>query len=124
GEVREKDGKVLSSRDGQRNPPPTATTVRMPPLDDYATVVGEQEIDELHALASRLAGKRLKMVNSTAVGGGVAEILNRLVPLLKELDLPTRWDVITGGERFFTVTKAFHNALHGAPFDGPPEWFH
>ncbi|HJY85954.1 MAG TPA: glycosyltransferase [Candidatus Acidoferrales bacterium] len=106
------------------NTTPTATTVRMPPLDDYATVVGEQEIDELHALASRLAGKRLKMVNSTAVGGGVAEILNRLVPLLKELDLPTRWDVITGGERFFTVTKAFHNALHGAPFDGPPEWFH
>lgn len=102
---------------------PTATTVRMPPLDDYAAVVGQPEIDELRALASRLAGKRLKMVNSTAVGGGVAEILNRLVPLLKELDLPTRWDVITGGERFFAVTKAFHNALHGAPYDGPPEWF-
>ena len=53
------------------------------------------------------------MVNSTAVGGGVAEMLNRLVPLLSELEVPTHWDVITGGNDFFEVTKAFHNALHG-----------
>lgn len=53
------------------------------------------------------------MVNSTAVGGGVAEMLNRLVPLLDELEVKTAWEVITGGNDFFEVTKAFHNALHG-----------
>ena len=59
----------------------------------------------------------MKMVNSTAVGGGVAEMLNRLVPLLNELEVSTHWDVITGGNDFFEVTKAFHNALHGGEYD-------
>jgi trehalose synthase len=63
------------------------------------------------------------MVNSTAVGGGVAEILARLVPILQELELAVRWDVITGGNDFFGITKAFHNALHGGPYSLPPESF-
>jgi len=50
------------------------------------------------------------------VGGGVAEILNRLVPLLSEVEVATRWDVITGGNDFFEVTKGFHNALHGGDY--------
>jgi trehalose synthase len=53
------------------------------------------------------------MVNSTSVGGGVAEILNRMVPMLSELGLKTKWEVIRGGTDFFSVTKKFHNALHG-----------
>jgi trehalose synthase len=53
------------------------------------------------------------MVNSAAVGGGVAEILSRLVPLLNELGISTQWEVIKGGEDFFEVTKKIHNALHG-----------
>src|SRR5438034_7233062 len=56
------------------------------------------------------------MINSTAVGGGVAEILNRLVPLAEELDLGIRWEVMQGAEEFFDVTKSFHNALHGEPY--------
>jgi len=56
------------------------------------------------------------MVNSTAMGGGVAEMLNRLIPLLNELEVTTHWDVITGGNDFFEVTKAFHNALHGGEY--------
>ncbi|MFQ5776430.1 MAG: glycosyltransferase [Terriglobia bacterium] len=92
-------------------------------LKDYGSVVGEAEIAELRALAGRLRGKSVKMVNSTAVGGGVAEILNRMVPLLLELEIPTRWDVVTGGNDFFEVTKAFHNALHGAPYEPRPENF-
>lgn len=91
-------------------------------LEDYASVIGPGEVTEIRHLAHALAGKRLKMVNSTAVGGGVAEILNRLVPLLNDVGLATRWEVITGGEEFFAVTKAFHNALHGAPYQGRPEW--
>ncbi len=92
-------------------------------LDDYVPIQGAGEIHEIRELARRLKGARVKMVNSTAVGGGVAEILNRLVPLANDAGVPTRWDVITGNEDFFTVTKAFHNALHGAAFDARPEWF-
>lgn len=86
-------------------------------LEDYVPIVGAAEAEEMRALARPLAGRPVKMVNSTAVGGGVAEILNRLVPLLQDLGLPTRWDVITGGEDFFEVTKGFHNALHAAPYE-------
>src|ERR1700688_4878534 len=85
-------------------------------LDDYRTIVGMAELDELRFLARGLKGKTLKMVNSTAVGGGVAEMLNRLVPMLAELEVTTHWDVITGGNDFFEVTKAFHNALHGTEY--------
>jgi trehalose synthase len=86
------------------------------PLSEYASVIGEGEIEELRTLAKPLAGRSVEMVNSTAVGGGVAEILNRLVPLAEELNLNIRWEVMTGGEDFFEVTKAFHNALHGEPY--------
>jgi trehalose synthase len=88
-----------------------------PHLDDYRDIVGVADVDELRWLGQRLKGKTLKMVNSTAVGGGVAEMLNRLVPLLGELEVQTRWDVITGGNDFFEVTKAFHNALHGSEYE-------
>jgi trehalose synthase len=71
----------------------------------------------LRFLARDVKGKSIKMVNSTAVGGGVAEMLNRMVPLLTELDVQTHWDVITGGNDFFEVTKAFHNALHGGSYN-------
>ncbi|HEV2396801.1 MAG TPA: glycosyltransferase [Candidatus Sulfotelmatobacter sp.] len=88
-----------------------------PHLDDYASIIGRGQIDTLRFLAKDLKGKTIKMVNSTAVGGGVAEMLNRLVPLLGELEVPTHWDVITGGNDFFEVTKAFHNALHGTQYE-------
>jgi trehalose synthase len=92
-------------------------------LDDYAPIVGVPEIEELRTLARHLEGRTVQMVNSTAVGGGVAEILNRLIPMLLELKLAARWDVITGGNDFFEVTKTFHNALHGGPYEERPENF-
>jgi len=92
-------------------------------LDDYRAVLGDPEVAELRAQAAPLQGRTVQMVNSTAVGGGVAEILTRLVPILQELGLAIRWDVITGGNDFFEITKAFHNALHGGPYDMPPESF-
>lgn len=92
-------------------------------LEDYIALLGMGEVNELRALASRLGGRSVKMVNSTSVGGGVAEILHRMVPLLQEFNVPTRWDVITGGNDFFEVTKAFHNALHGASYEAGPESF-
>jgi trehalose synthase len=87
-----------------------------PQLDDYKPIVGEPYVDELRFLARDLKGKTVKMVNSTAVGGGVAEMLNQMVPLLNEVEVRTHWDVITGGNDFFEVTKAFHNALQGSDF--------
>jgi trehalose synthase len=82
-------------------------------VDDYKAIVGENEINDLQLLADRLAGKSVQNINSTAVGGGVAEILTRMIPLLKELGVDASWDVIKGNERFFTITKNIHNALHG-----------
>lgn len=82
-------------------------------IEEYAPIVGESIIDDLKLLAEKLKGKIIQNINSTAVGGGVAEILSRMVPLLKELGVDARWDLIKGGEQFFEVTKKFHNALHG-----------
>jgi len=93
------------------------------PLDEYSAVIGDGEIDEMRALARPLSGRTVQMVNSTAVGGGVAEMLNRIVPLAEELGLDIRWDVMTGGDDFFEVTKAFHNALHGEPYHPEPAHF-
>jgi trehalose synthase len=87
-----------------------------PHLDDYKEIVGEADIDELRFLARELKAKTVKMVNSTAVGGGVAEMLNQLVPLLNEVEVATHWEVITGGNDFFEITKAFHNALQGSEY--------
>jgi len=82
-------------------------------LSDYEPVVGKNVIEELKVLARRVSGKVVRNVNSTAVGGGVAEILSRITPLLNELGLRAHWDVIKGSEEFFSVTKKFHNMLHG-----------
>jgi len=87
----------------------------MPVLEDYIPIVGPDWVDVLRTLGARLAGRVIQNINSTAVGGGVAEILTRMIPLLKELGVDARWDVIRGDERFFAVTKAMHNGLHGVP---------
>jgi trehalose synthase len=82
-------------------------------VEDYIPLVGQSVIDDLRLLGERLKGRVIQHINSTPVGGGVAEILHRMVPLLKELGVDTKWDVIKGGESFFDVTKKFHNVLHG-----------
>ncbi len=92
-------------------------------LDEYVPLIGQSQIDELRAIAAKLTGRTVQMVNSTALGGGVAEILNRLLPLMRELGLNARWDILRGNPRFFEVTKSFHNALHGAPYESRPEDF-
>jgi len=82
-------------------------------IKDYIPIVGESTIEDLQLIAEKLKGKVVQNINSTAFGGGVAEILNRMVPLLRELGVDARWDQIKGDEAFFEVTKKFHNALHG-----------
>src|SRR5262245_2269946 len=82
-------------------------------LDQYGRVVGADAIRSLQALARRLDGRRVVMVNTTKTGGGVAEILHRVVGILTELGVPTSWEVMQGDAAFFNVTKKMHNALHG-----------
>jgi trehalose synthase len=92
-------------------------------IEDYTEIVGQPTIDELFHLSKHLEGKRIQNVNSTAVGGGVAEILTRMIPLLNQLGVQARWDVIKGNEKFFVVTKKFHNGLHGVPVSVSKEEF-
>jgi trehalose synthase len=84
-------------------------------LDRYEEVVGHQEVERLRQLAARLRGKQIVHVNSTRSGGGVAELLNWIVPLMEELGLQAHWQVISGSPDFYRVTKAFHNGLQGLP---------
>jgi len=80
-------------------------------------------MEEIMILAEQLQGKTIKMVNSTAMGGGVAEMLHRFIPLCNELGLKVKWEVIKGSGAFFNVTKGFHNALHGKKVDFPGNSF-
>ena len=84
-------------------------------LDLYASVVGQDVIDQLEGLTEPLRGLKVVHVNSTRVGGGVAEILAKMVPLMQELGLDASWEVITGDDLFYACTKTFHNALQGNP---------
>ena len=91
-------------------------------ISDYTPIVGASTIEDLSLLAERLRGKTIQNINSTAVGGGVAEILSRMLPLLYDLGVEVSWDVIKGNEQFFNLTKRIHNALHGvAETFGPGE---
>jgi trehalose synthase len=92
-------------------------------IDAYRPIVGSQFIDELFRIAEHISGRTIQHINSTPVGGGVAEILYRLVPLTNELGVRATWDVIKGSDEFFNVTKAFHNALHGSGNDITDEMF-
>jgi len=82
-------------------------------LDEYRQVVGDEVIGEIYAKARGLLGKRVVHVNSTSQGGGVAEILSSLVPLMNDVGVETDWRVLHGNPDFFTITKKFHNALQG-----------
>ena len=84
-------------------------------LDRYRAVAPAGAVETLYRASERVKGKRYTDVNSTRLGGGVAEMLQRLVPLLRDLGIETRWEVIQGDEEFFRVTKSFHNALQGQP---------
>jgi len=87
--------------------------VRTLSIDKYASIVGEQKISEIREIAAKLAGKSVCHINSTSFGGGVAEILHRLVPLMQDVGLKADWRLLQGSDEFFNVTKAFHNGLQG-----------
>jgi len=82
-------------------------------IAEYEGVAPPGQLDLLRSLAEKLRGRSLVHVSSTRWGGGVAEMLHRLLPLMTDLGVNVRWDVIEGDEAFFVTTKAFHNALQG-----------
>jgi trehalose synthase len=87
------------------------------PLADYRSIIRRELYDEIVGLSLRLQGKRVLHVSATSFGGGVAEILYTLVPLMRDVGLETEWDIMYGAEAFFNVTKSFHNALQGAEYE-------
>ncbi|MFZ5997021.1 MAG: glycosyltransferase [Nitrospirota bacterium] len=82
-------------------------------LERYSGVAPKGDLLLLRRLGERLQGKTFLHVNSTRSGGGFAEILQRMLPLIKDLGINARWEVIEGDERFFDITKKMHNALQG-----------
>lgn len=82
-------------------------------LEEYRELVGDRVLHEIFCKARKLYGKRVININSTSIGGGVAEILNSLVPLMNEVGIYAGWRVLHGTPDFFGVTKKMHNALQG-----------
>ena len=84
-------------------------------LADYHSIVSRDLMAEIRAFAGPLEGKRVLHVNATSFGGGVAEILYSLVPLMNDAGLKADWKVMFGRDEFFHVTKQMHNSLQGDP---------
>jgi len=82
-------------------------------LELYREVAPKGAVDLVYKLAKRLKGRSILHVNSTRLGGGVAEILHRFIPMFKELGIRADWGVIEGSPLFYKTTKSFHNALQG-----------
>jgi trehalose synthase len=99
------------------HPVPIATTKR---VAEYAEVIGEQRYEELRKLAAAVTGRSMLHINATAYGGGVAEILQNLVPLLRDAGVDAHWSVLDAPPAFYDITKKIHNALQGMPLDLSP----
>src|SRR5438876_790604 len=84
-------------------------------LLDYGTIASRGLMEEIRRLAAQLEGKRVLHLSATAFGGGVAEILYALVPLMRDAGLDAEWRIIRGADEFFAATKTIHNALQGSP---------
>ncbi len=86
-------------------------------FNQYLGISPKSDLLLLQMLGAKLNGKSFLHINSTREGGGVAEILQRMIPILNELGIDARWEVIEGDPKFFEITKKVHNALQGGPED-------
>ena len=100
-----------------------AVTVPRRPVSRLEPVIGAQRYEQLTRAADQarpvLGGRTIWNVNSTAAGGGVAEMLQVLVGYVQDLDIPIGWLVITGDAAFFAITKRLHNQIHGSLSGAP-----
>lgn len=86
-------------------------------IEAYRDVVGDEVIKDIERKIRNLSGKHIVCISSTHTGGGVAEILNAIIPLLNDMGLKFGWRIVHGTNDFFNVTKKFHNALQGECID-------
>jgi trehalose synthase len=98
---------------------PVVTCIKK--LEEYRPIIGEEAYAGLKVLAEPLRGARVLHVNATPYGGGVAEMLRVLVPLMNDAGLEAEWQVINGSDDFFRVTKAMHNNLQGMELEWTTE---
>jgi len=89
-------------------------------IEDYLPIAGKGAVDELTSLGEDLRSEEVLHINSTYVGGGVAELLKAIVPMMSALGLKADWKVMKGDSEFFDITKIIHNALHGADVEISP----
>ncbi|MBV9099741.1 MAG: glycosyltransferase [Candidatus Dormibacteraeota bacterium] len=112
----------VAGAEGVDLPPIVDVELGTLPLERFAEVLTDEEADALRADArvarETFSGRIVWNVNSTATGGGVAEMLQSLVPYARGAGVDARWSVIQGDEDFFAITKRLHNRLHGSPGDG------
>jgi trehalose synthase len=92
-------------------------------IEDYAPLVGAERVERMREKGTALRGQRVLHINATAVGGGVAELLLSLVPLMRDAGLDVDWYVLDADPPFFEVTKQYHNALQGKPTAWSTEFF-
>ena len=92
---------------------PSPVSITPKSLEEYRRHVGDDVIAEIEELARPLRGARVLHLNATAFGGGVAELLNSIIPLLQDLGIAAEWQVIDAHAEFFNVTKSMHNAMQG-----------
>ena len=92
-------------------------------IESYREIAPKGAVDLVYKLAKGLKGRSILHVNSTRMGGGVAEMLHRFIPLFEELGIKTNWEVMTGSPLFYKTTKSFHNALQGQRQNIVPEMY-
>jgi trehalose synthase len=90
-------------------------------ISQYYGIAPKGDLLLLQKLADSLKRKKFLHINSTREGGGVAEILQRMVPMLQDMGIDTRWEIIKGDDSFFGMTKKVHNALQGQAEHITPE---
>jgi trehalose synthase len=108
------DGTVYSKR---RNFAHLST----PPIEAYTPIAGEEKIERLYRAAERVKGLKLLELNSSAQGGGVAEMLYSSTPLLNSLGIEAEWKIVRGNKEYFECTKSLHNLLQGMEGTFTPE---
>jgi len=79
----------------------------------YKAIVGEETVDKIYEKSSRLKDKHIVCISSTYQGGGVAEMLNSMIPMFNDVGMNFGWRILHGTPDFFTITKKFHNSLQG-----------
>ena len=94
--------------------------ISIPPVETYAAIVGEEKIERLLRVSQLLKGLKLLELNSTAKGGGVAELLYSSIPFLNALGIEAEWKTIQGDKEYFECTKILHNLLQGKEGDFTP----